>query len=132
MHLLSLVADRLWLVTGGTVTPFDGDLESYRAMLLTPQDNMKKASQKPVKNKELPSRDTILKLRNEVRACEARVEKLMEMEGRVATKLADPDIYEDPGTLATWQRKYAEIKAGIARAESLWETALSRLEKAEG
>jgi len=131
MHLLSLVADRLWLVGGGTVTPYDGDLDSYRSMLLAPQDNVKKPTQKTVKKKEKPSRETILKLRQEVRACEARVEKLMEMEGKVAVKLADPDIYEDPGTLATWQRKYAEIEAGIARAETLWETALSRLEKAE-
>ena len=132
MHLLSLVADRLWLVKGGTVTPYEGDLESYRNMLLAPPDNVKKASQKTVRKKEKPSREAILKLRQEVRACEARVEKLMEMEGRVASKLADPDIYEDPGTLATWQRKYAEIEDGIARAETLWETALARLEKAEG
>ncbi|RXV66519.1 glycosyl transferase family 1 [Roseovarius sp. A46] len=132
MHLLSLVADRLWLVKGGTVTPYEGDLESYRAMLLAPPENVKKTSQKPVKKKEKPSREAILKLRQEVRACEARVEKLMEMEGKVANKLADPDIYEDPGTLATWQRKYAEIEDGIARAETLWEAALARLEKAEG
>src|SRR5262249_58085846 len=28
-HLLELVADRLWLVAGGTVRPFDGDLDDY-------------------------------------------------------------------------------------------------------
>jgi ATP-binding cassette subfamily F protein 3 len=132
MHLLSLVADRLWLVKGGTVTPYEGDLDSYRTLLLSPQENIRKPTQKPEKKKEKPSRDTILKLRQEVRACEARVDKLMEMEGKVARKLADPDIYEDPGTLATWQRKYAEIEEGILRAESLWEDALARLERAEG
>ena len=30
MHLLSLVADRLWLVKDGAVNPYEGDLESYR------------------------------------------------------------------------------------------------------
>ena len=34
MHLLSLVADRLWLVSGGRVTPFDQDLAAYRDFLL--------------------------------------------------------------------------------------------------
>ena len=29
-HLLELVADRLWLVAGGTVRNFDGDLDDYR------------------------------------------------------------------------------------------------------
>ena len=34
MHLLELVADRLWLVSNGTVKPYGDDLESYRKMLL--------------------------------------------------------------------------------------------------
>ena len=29
-HLLEATVDRLWIVRGGTVTPYDGDLESYR------------------------------------------------------------------------------------------------------
>jgi ATP-binding cassette subfamily F protein 3 len=132
MHLLSLVADRLWLVKDGTVTPYDGDLESYRALLLKPAESVKKAAQKPAKKVKTYSRDEIAKLRQEARACEARVDKLMTMEGKVAAKLADPDVYEDPGTLATWQRKYAEIEDGIIRAETLWEEALARLEKAGG
>ncbi|MDX1576148.1 MAG: ABC-F family ATP-binding cassette domain-containing protein, partial [Kiloniellales bacterium] len=33
-HLIELIADRLWLVAEGTVTPFDGDLEDYRRQLL--------------------------------------------------------------------------------------------------
>src|SRR5207244_557673 len=33
-HLVELVADRLWLVEGGTVRPFDGDLDDYRRRLV--------------------------------------------------------------------------------------------------
>uniref|UniRef100_UPI0022EA11EB ABC-F family ATP-binding cassette domain-containing protein n=1 Tax=Falsiroseomonas oryzae TaxID=2766473 RepID=UPI0022EA11EB len=32
-HLVELVADRLWLVGDGTVAPFEGDLDDYRALL---------------------------------------------------------------------------------------------------
>jgi ATP-binding cassette subfamily F protein 3 len=32
--LLETCVDRLWLVEGGTVSPYDGDMESYRASLL--------------------------------------------------------------------------------------------------
>ena len=32
-HLVELVADRLWLVDGGTVAPYDGDMDEYRALL---------------------------------------------------------------------------------------------------
>src|SRR3954454_1931640 len=33
-HLVELVADRLWLVEGGTVRPFEDDLDAYRRRLL--------------------------------------------------------------------------------------------------
>ena len=32
-HLVELVADRLWLVDGGTVAPYEGDMDDYRALL---------------------------------------------------------------------------------------------------
>ena len=33
-HLVELVADTLWIVDGGTVAPYEGDMEDYRALLL--------------------------------------------------------------------------------------------------
>ena len=33
-HLIEASADRLWVVRDGTVTPYDGDMDSYRAELL--------------------------------------------------------------------------------------------------
>ena len=32
-HLVELVADRLWLVDGGTVAPYEGDMDDYRVLL---------------------------------------------------------------------------------------------------
>jgi ATP-binding cassette subfamily F protein 3 len=37
-HLVELVADRLWLVEGGRVQVWDGDLAAYRARLLAGED----------------------------------------------------------------------------------------------
>ncbi|APZ54436.1 ABC-F family ATP-binding cassette domain-containing protein [Salipiger abyssi] len=132
MHLLSLVADRLWLVKDGTVKPYEDDLDAYRSLLLTqdkPARPEKPAAPKPPK----PSRDAILALRSEVRKCEARVEKIEEMREKLAKKLADPALYEDgrAGELETWNKKYAEVMDGLHRAEALWETALEKLETAE-
>jgi ATP-binding cassette subfamily F protein 3 len=136
MHLLSLVADRLWLVADGTVTPYDGDLDSYRDMLLTREPTAKAteraaatAAAKPAR----PSREAILVLRGEVRKGEARVQKLNQMRDKLAVRLADPELYEDGrlGEMAVWQSKYAEVMEGLDRAEDLWMTALERLEAAE-
>ncbi|SLN18099.1 ABC-F family ATP-binding cassette domain-containing protein [Roseisalinus antarcticus] len=130
MHLLSLVADRLWLVKGGRVAPFDEDLEAYRKLLLS-SDTPKEKADKPKTPK--PSRDELMTLRSEARKCEARVTKINEMRDKLARKLADPELYDDSraNELATWNAKYAEVMQGLGRAETLWMQALEKLEAAE-
>lgn len=131
MHLLSLVADRLWLVKDGKVTPYEEDLETYRKDLLsTEKPTTQKSPSKPKPRRA--SRDEILALRSQVRKCEARLEKLNVMRDKLAEKLADPAIYEDAriGELATWNSKYAEVMDALERAENLWMDAQDKLEKA--
>jgi len=135
MHLLSLVADRLWLVSKGTVKPYEGDLASYRALLLekdkpAPKDKpAKKEKPKPAR----PSRDAILALRKEARKSEERVTKLTQMKDKLDTKLADPELYEPEkkDEARVWQGKHAEVITALERAEMLWMRALEKLEKAE-
>ena len=133
MHLLSLVADRLWLVKDGAVTPFTEDLEAYRRLLLAGDDDAKIAA-KPVEKPKKASRDEILALRAEVRKCEDRITKLNEMRDKLAKKLADPELYDSAriGELEVWNRKYAEVMEGLDRAEALWLASQDRLESAEG
>lgn len=130
MHLLSLVADRLWLVSEGTVKPYEGDLDSYRSLLLARDKPAPKAE--TVKPKR-PSRDAILALRSEVRKSEARVEKLTEMKDKLDAKLADPTLYDGnkQDEITLWQKKHAEVLDGLERAEALWLDALEKLETAE-
>ncbi|WP_172295335.1 ABC-F family ATP-binding cassette domain-containing protein [Pseudoruegeria sp. HB172150] len=131
MHLLSLVADRLWLVKDGHVTPYEEDLEAYRRMLLSSDKPVDKArAEKP---KPVASREQKLALRAEVRKCEARVEKLNDMRDKLAKKLADPGLYEPEklGEMEVWQKKYAEVMDGLDRAEGLWMQAQEKLEAAE-
>ena len=133
MHLLSMVADRLWLVKDGRVTPYPDDLDAYRAMLLSSDGGKKPALEKPAPKPKRASRDEILALRAELRKCEDRVEKLAEMQNRLAAKLADPALYEDDkiGKLEVWNRKYAELMGAIEKAEKLWVAAQDALDKAE-
>ncbi|PZQ99528.1 MAG: glycosyl transferase family 1 [Cereibacter sphaeroides] len=129
MHLLGLVADRLWLVKGGAVEPYLEDLEAYRRQLLA-GDETPKESPLPDKPKKV-SRDEIAALKSELRKCEERLNKLNDMRDRLATKLADPALYEQnrAGELETWQKKYAEIMDGLDRAEALWLKAGEKLEE---
>ena len=132
MHLLELVADRLWLVNNGRVTPYEEDLESYRKQLLSADKPSKKTQSKAERPKPA-SREKILSLRSDVRKSEARLVKLNEMRDKLAIKLADSALYDDTriGELATWNKKYAEVMEALERAEALWLAAQEKLESAE-
>jgi ATP-binding cassette subfamily F protein 3 len=132
MHLLSLVADRLWLVKGGRVTPYDDDLDTYRSQLLSGDKPTTMAPSDKPKIKRA-SRDEILALRAEVRKCEDRLEKLMEMHEKLSAKLADPELYSDNNIadLEVWNKKFAEVEEAMSRAETLWVTAQENLDTAE-
>ncbi len=136
MHLLELVADRLWLVGDGTVRPYESDLDSYRAQLLSrdkPTANKgAKATGDTVAKPKRASRDAILALRTDVRKCEERVEKLAEMHEKLSSRLADPGLYTDEkvAELESWNRKFAELEEAMERAETLWITAQEKLDKA--
>jgi len=131
MHLLSLVADRLWLVKGGAVAPYGGDLEQYRAELLA-GDPAEKPASKPKDKPARPSRDAVLALRSEARKCEERVNKLAEMLEKLDEKLADPALYDASRAAERdkWLLKHAEARDAMTRAEELWMAALEALETA--
>ena len=135
MHLLSMVADRLWLVKDGHVSVYDEDLQAYRKMLLSndkpaKKDKDAKKAEKPKVKR--PSQDQIKALRADVRKCEDRMTKIDDMRDKLAKKLADPVLYEDArkGELETWNKKYAEVMEAHGRAETMWMTALEKLEAA--
>ncbi|TRW96814.1 ABC-F family ATP-binding cassette domain-containing protein [Paracoccus sp. M683] len=138
MHLLGLVADRLWLVKDGAVSPWQGDLDDYRAFLLQGDAPARKSERdqpadqpaaKPAAKR--PPRDELLGLRAEARRAEERVSKLTEMLARLDEKLADPAIYQNPAEAEKWGRKRAEAVAAMSRAEDIWMNALENLELAE-
>ncbi|MFT4701387.1 MAG: ATP-binding cassette subfamily F protein 3, partial [Yoonia sp.] len=131
MHLLSMVADRLWLVKDGHVTTYDEDLETYRRMLITPEKAKVEEKQKP--KAKVVTRDELLALKAEVRKSEERVKKINDMRDKLAKKLADPVLYEDgrKGELETWNKKYAEVMNGLERSEAMWMQSLENLEKAQ-
>ena len=134
MHLLNLVADRLWLVDQGGVAPWQGDLDDYRKMLLQGEDkpNGRPAPQPEAKAAaKRPSRDKILELRAEARKAEERIEKLTAMLEKLDAIMADPATYEDAQRAEAFGRKHAEASEAMQRAESLWMQALERLDVAE-
>jgi ATP-binding cassette subfamily F protein 3 len=135
MHLLSLVADRLWLVQGGRVTPWEGDLEGYRQGLLSPEQARAAAAAAPrsaAPRAPRPARSDVAALRADLRRCEDRLEKLTAMRATLDRRLADPGLY-DPARSAeaeVLRAKSAELAEALDRAEALWLAAAARVETA--
>lgn len=129
MHLLGLVAERLWLVDAGGVRPWPGDLDDYRAMLLS--GDAPPAPPRESKPKRRIARDALLELRAEARRAEDRVGKLSDMLQKLEGKLSDPAVYGDPAEAEKWGRKQLEAREAMGRAEALWLQALEALEAAE-
>ena len=129
MHLLSHVADTLWLVSGGRVALWQDDLEAYRRHLLTDRAAEKPAKAEPKFRRT--SKEDVANLRTEARTAEARVAKLEQMRDTLAARLADPSVYEAEriAQAEVWQKKYAEVMTALDRAEALWMAALERLEE---
>ena len=78
-HLVELIADRLWLVADGTVRPFDGDLDDYRALLA----ERSRAAPKPdagnrrdERRERADARAALAPLRKQARDAEARLARL--------------------------------------------------------
>ncbi|RED13294.1 ABC-F family ATP-binding cassette domain-containing protein [Pontivivens insulae] len=133
-HLVESVADRLWLVKDGAVTPYDGDMEAYRRLLLSERGG-KPAKDKDEKPKAKPKpapRNATAPIKAELVKAEARIAKLEEMRDKIDEGLADPRLYErgDTERQEMLQKKRAEVMKGLERAEEIWMDLQDKLEKA--
>jgi ATP-binding cassette subfamily F protein 3 len=139
-HLIDLVADRLWLVRGGAVTPYDDDLAAYRRLLLAKPVNMPGSTQssrgqpglrKNQRHNAARERRELASLRAAVKTCDDRLAKIAAMLRQVDARLADPELYQGPvGRIEALQIKRSEILNAQKRAEALWLAAEETLDAA--
>lgn len=141
-HLISLTADRLWLVKDGNVKVFEEDMEAYRRLLLSErgaggaalakEKAAKKKAEKP-KLSAAEKRKVLAPIQADVTKCEERLGKLEAMRTKLDARLANPELYEpeNVGNLLPLQRKHAELMEAIDKGETMWERAAERLERAK-
>jgi ATP-binding cassette subfamily F protein 3 len=134
-HLVELVADRLWLVADGTVAPFDGDLDDYRALLVErarPPAKPDAPSRREERRDRAEARAATAPLRKRAKDAEAKLAKLAAERARIEARLADPALYA-PGRAAQVteaQTRLAAINRETDVAELAWLEAAEALEAA--
>jgi ATP-binding cassette subfamily F protein 3 len=152
-HLVKLVADQLWVVADGKVTPFDGDIDDYQAKLLRERNGGKsgKAGKRerereataaaplpapePAKKEQrkhsADSRAKRAPLKKTLETLEKGIAKLNKQRAELEAKLAAPETYTDPAVnVVDLQREKVRLEREIAHAEHEWLVAQEAYEAA--
>jgi len=155
-HLIEAAVDRLWLVGGGTVAPYEGDMDDYRTMLLETRRTKAPArgnrGQKAGSgSRQLPPRATgpskedaaarrrdAAQRRKTIQPLKAAAQKLektiQNLEAEIAgfdEMLARPGLFEkDPDGGNDIARKKAARQKALAAAETAWIEAAGTYEDA--
>jgi ATP-binding cassette, subfamily F, member 3 len=137
-RLIEATADRLLLVAGGQVMPFDGDLDDYRSNLLsgeiapasqTAADS--KQSKEELRREAAERRRRLKPLKDKVEVAEHHIAALTAEIKKLDSTLADPLLFvHDPRKGASVSKKRAEAARKLAMAEDRWLQAHSEYEHA--
>jgi ATP-binding cassette subfamily F protein 3 len=90
-HLLRASTDQLLIVADGTVRPFDGDLDDYRAALLSPEPKAKP----PPQPKPQRAKANTKPLEARVRRLEELMARLSGRKADIEARLSDSVLYEE-------------------------------------
>jgi len=142
-HLLDACAERLWLVSGGRVTPFDGDLDDYRRRVLSDREggsdsgsakrNGKTPRDRTSRNAPAPRRADTKPLRARITRAEAEIARLTREIEALDAALADGSLFaRDPAKAAAMTKVRADHADALAHAEEDWLAAGAALEAASG
>ena len=132
-HLVELIADRLWLVGDGSVRPFDGDLDDYRALLAErarPAAKADASTRRDDRRERAEARAALAPLRRQAKEAEATLASLAAERTAIETRLADPALYETGRAIeiTTANARLAAIAKESAAAELVWFEAAEALE----
>jgi ATP-binding cassette, subfamily F, member 3 len=139
-YLIESCADQLWVVADRTVTPYDGDLNDYRRLVLSAR-GMRTSARDRGANERGNSRDKPQKLKSEKRVplkqkiseAEAEIARINGIISKIDVALALPDLFQrDPKQAAQLSKARAGATSALQRAEEEWLAASSQYDEATG
>ena len=130
-HLLRTTVDELWLVAGGRMHRFDGDLDDYRALLQDQEDDEATATtprltRKAERRERAQRQDQIAARRRpleaEVRALESEIAALERERQSIDGKLGSSATYASSSAteIDGLHKRRAEIEARLGATEMRW------------
>jgi ATP-binding cassette subfamily F protein 3 len=143
-HLVDACADRLWIVCGGTVEPYDGDMESYRALCLAERgagpdrgraasrpNGQGRATGQEARRRAAEARKGLAPLKRSVADAEAEIARLTKSIAGIDASLADGALYlKDAPRAQALARERGALERARQAAEEAWLTASEAYEAA--
>ena len=140
-YLIEACADRLWLVGGGTVAPFDGDLDDYRNKVLSDRrrepgdgdargNGSERASRTEARRAAADQRAGLAPLRAQVAKAEKAVGRWTQEIERIDGMLAAPSLYADPAKATKLAKARTKAVEELAAAEAEWLSVSTEFEAA--
>ena len=143
-HLLKATVDEYWLVDGGRVQEFDGDLDDYHQYLQQREEAPLTGGQtgsapatvsdrKEQKRQEAEKRQRLAPLRKQQQAAEKLMEKLQNQLDNLEERLGDTGLYDASrkDELNQLLQQQGMLKSGLEDAEMEWMELTEQLEQAE-
>ncbi|MBI1188025.1 MAG: ATP-binding cassette domain-containing protein [Alphaproteobacteria bacterium] len=129
IYLAEACADRLWLVHGGRVQPYDGDLEDYRALVLSADRPDAERLEPPAPPAAVKPKTSKFTLQQRLAAAEKGLEQAQAALAALDAQLAAPDLFaRDHERAASIARDRASAADELAAAEEAWLEASEALE----
>jgi ATP-binding cassette subfamily F protein 3 len=142
-HLLEATADRLWLVRDGTVSPYDGDLESYNAELLARAREQRRGGGAGAREQALAwtrqderraaanARAELAPLKKRIEGYEREIEAITRKIAQLDHALAQHNLYdEQPQRALTLMKDRGALAKDLSERETLWLEASEQYEQA--
>ena len=140
-YLIDACADRLWLVDGGSVQSFDGDMDDYKKLVLERAGGGRRETRKPAAS-ELKVVETIptqakliakpVPLKRRIAAQEEKMARFADLIARIDKALGDVSLFtREPAKAATLSRQRGDLERALTVAEEDWLLLTSESEAAE-
>ncbi len=134
-YLIDACADRLWLVDGGTVKAFDGDMDDYKTLVLSRAGGgaakKPKAEREPQQERAPSPGKALHQAKKQIAALDERIQKLSGLVIRIDAALTDPNAYsrdKNKATQLAQQRK--DLQRALETAEDEWLALTTQFEAA--
>src|SRR5690606_13620568 len=127
-HLIDACADRLWLVDKGTVQPYDGDLDDYRAQATGrtvagsgDKGDTDKVSKADRRRENAKKRAALEPLAKQIKSIETILDKARKRIDAIEAAMADPELYtRDPAKMTSLAKERSDLANAIEENEEKW------------